>query len=178
MYKFHPRANIEKMSNGQPLNDADRWDWLIVLRRQALTTLASHAASDPPPPPAKHLHPDPDSVPKGAPGVVITCSALKAKYRDVIRVASYNSARVHVHFIYLQVTEEVSSKRVASRQNHYMKGNMVHSQFMDLEEPTEEEWDCITVDCTQSQAEVMESTLHQVKHAIQQVVSGIHSASN
>jgi len=165
------------MSNGQPLNDADRWDWLIVLRRQALITLASHEHSENPPPPAKHLHPDPQSVPKSAPGVVLTCSALKAKYRDVIRLASYNSSKVHVHFIYLKATEELLSKRVASRQNHYMKGNMVHSQFMDLEEPTEEEWDCLTVDCTQSQADVMESILHQVKHAIQQMVGDVHGAN-
>lgn len=162
------------MSNGQPLNDADRWDWLIVLRRQALITLASHDRSEQPPPPAKHLHPDPNSLPKSAPGVVVTCSALKVKYRDVIRLASYNSSTVDVHFIYLKATEEVLEKRVASRKDHYMKGNMVHSQFMDLEEPTEEEWDCLTVDCTRSQAEVMESTLHQVKHAIQSMVEDVH----
>lgn len=164
------------MTNGQPLNDADRWDWLIVLRKQALKSLQSHAAGEEPPHPTKHLHPDPANAPATAPGVVITCSALKHKYRDVIRVASYNAADIHVHFIYLRASEETLTKRAEARKGHYMKANMVHSQFQDLEEPTEEEWDVITVDCTGTQAEVLHATLQDVKQVLSKKVGEVHGA--
>jgi len=164
------------MSNGQPLNDMDRWDWLIVLRQQALATLQAHATSSEVPPPSKHLHPDPAHAPSAtsAPGVIVTCSALKAKYRDVIRVASYNASNVHVHFIYLKASEETLTQRAAARKNHYMKSTMVHSQFLDLEEPTEEEWDCISVDCSVPQEQVTESALTKVKHQLRKMVEDVH----
>jgi len=157
------------MSNGQPLNDEDRWDWLIVLRQQALLSLQAHATSSEPPPPTKHLNPDPTHAPSAtsAPGVVVTCSALKHKYRDVLRVASYNASNVHVHFLYLRVTEQLSLERATARKGHYMKANMVHSQFAILEEPTVEEWDCITIDCSVSQEEVMKSALAAVQDELQ-----------
>jgi gluconokinase len=153
------------MSNGHPLNDEDRWDWLIVLRQQALASLAAHATNTQLPAPTQHLNPDPSHAPASTsqPGVIVTCSALKQKYRDVLRIASYNASNVHVHFIYLKITEETSTQRALARKNHYMKANMVHSQFLALEEPTEAEWDVITVDTTGTQEEVMESALTQVK---------------
>jgi len=82
------------MSHGIPLTDQDRWDWLIVLRRAAMSTLTST------PSPA---------------GVVVTCSALKQRYRDVIRIAHYNSPDVLVHFVYLHASEEVLLQRVGAR---------------------------------------------------------------
>jgi gluconokinase len=80
------------MANNIPLTDADRWDWLILLRDQAVAALST-----------------------GASGVVLTCSALKRKYRDVIRVASYNDNNVLVHFIYLSATQELLLQRVHGR---------------------------------------------------------------
>ncbi|KAI4717525.1 shikimate kinase [Aureobasidium sp. EXF-10727] len=120
---FHPQANIEKMANNIPLTDADRWDWLILLRDQAVHALAT-----------------------GASGVVLTCSALKRKYRDVIRVASYNDSNVLVHFIYLSATQELLLQRVHGRVGHYMKDSMVKSQFEALEPPTVDERDVMSVD--------------------------------
>ncbi|KAJ4362776.1 hypothetical protein N0V95_001268 [Ascochyta clinopodiicola] len=114
--EYHPKANIDKMAAGIPLNDEDRWDWLILLRDQALQDLK-----------------------QGAKGVVITCSALKKKYRDVIRTARLYDEEpdANVHFVYLRADKETLLARVRGRQGHYMKDSMVESQFAALEEPDE-----------------------------------------
>jgi gluconokinase len=116
--EFHPKANIDKMAAGVPLNDADRWDWLILLRDQALQDLKN-----------------------GAKGVVVTCSALKKKYRDVIRTARLydEDPNANVHFVYLRADKQTLLDRVRARQGHYMKDAMVDSQFAALEEPDEAE---------------------------------------
>ncbi|KAB2577388.1 Shikimate kinase [Lasiodiplodia theobromae] len=143
--EYHPKANIEKMGNGIPLTDADRWDWLILLREQAVRELET-----------------------GASGVVVTCSALKKKYRDVIRVASYNNARVLVHFVYLQATEEMLMARVRARPGHYMKDNMVRSQFESLEEPDQEELskDVLAVDVSGTMPQVQDLALGLVQEVL------------
>ncbi|KAF2637013.1 carbohydrate kinase [Massarina eburnea CBS 473.64] len=116
--EFHPPENVQKMENNVPLTDADRWDWLILLRNEALESLAS-----------------------GSKGVVVTCSALKKKYRDVIRGASLYSGNpnANVHFVYLRASKETLLARVAARQGHYMKEAMVISQLAALEEPDDDE---------------------------------------
>ncbi|KAH5492591.1 hypothetical protein HBI52_213580 [Parastagonospora nodorum] len=135
--EFHPQANIEKMAAGIPLNDADRWDWLILLRDQALASLKN-----------------------GARGVVVTCSALKKKYRDVIRTARLydESPNANVHFVYLRADKATLLARVRARQGHYMKDAMVDSQFAALEEPDEAECkqlkDVEIVDCKNSLEDV------------------------
>ncbi|EJT73440.1 thermosensitive gluconokinase [Gaeumannomyces tritici R3-111a-1] len=126
--QYHTPDNVAKMQNGVPLNDADRWDWLRLLREEAVGRL------------------DTGGDGSGSGGVVVTCSALKRKYRDVMRVAPYFRPRVRLHFIYLEATEEALLKRVAARENHYMGANMVHSQFEALEPPTADEVDVIHID--------------------------------
>lgn len=118
------------MANGTPLADADRWDWLVELREAAV-----------------------DCLDDGAQGVVLTCSALKKKYRDVIRVACYNNHAVQIHFIYLRASEELLLQRVQARQGHYMKPSMVKSQFQSLEEPKRER-DVISIDVDNTQDSV------------------------
>lgn len=122
------------------MNDADRWDWLTALRQESLRRLQS-----------------------GAQGVVLTCSALKRKYRDVIRVAPYYSHNVRVHFVYLHASEEVLLQRVAARKGHYMGANMVHSQFDALEEPGVDETDVITVDVTNPIDQVEREALEKIQ---------------
>lgn len=138
------------MANGQPLTDADRWDWLILLREQSLITLAKPASASSPALPA---------------GVIVTCSALKRKYRDVIRVAAYHNANVDVHFVFLKATETLLMDRVRARQNHYMKDSMVHSQFQSLEAPQEDELskDVLSVDASGTSDEVQQLALKLVK---------------
>jgi gluconokinase len=133
------------MSAGIPLTDADRWDWLTALREASISALAS-----------------------GSDGVVLTCSALKRKYRDVIRVAPYFTPHLHLHFLYLDAPEEVLVRRVGMRQNHYMGANMVHSQFEALERPRPDEVDVITIDVTKDVDEVKRDALEQVLRTMEE----------
>lgn len=133
------------MSNGIPLTDEDRWDWLISLRKAAKDAL-SPSESNSFQPPA---------------GVIVACSALKQKYRDVMRVAAYGSPSVQIHFIYLKLSEEVLMQRVNKREAHYMKSGMVRSQLQALEEP-KDEWDAITVNAEGPPGEVERSVLDMV----------------
>ncbi|PWY95057.1 thermoresistant gluconokinase family protein [Aspergillus sclerotioniger CBS 115572] len=150
---FHPLPNKEKMSSGIPLTDADRWDWLISLRNAAISALS--------PSEANNFHPPS--------GVVVACSALKQKYRDVMRVAAYGSPSVQIHFIYLKLDEQMLLQRVMNRQAHYMKSSMVQSQLQDLEEPLGE-WDALTVDVRADQGEVQKEVLGLVAG----VLAGYH----
>lgn len=99
---------------------------------------------------------------EGAHGVVVTCSALKRKYRDVIRVAAYYDSSILIHFIYLDAPEEVLLQRVSARQGHYMGANMVHSQFDILERPSDDEKDVFSIDVSRSIEEVKRDALAQV----------------
>lgn len=112
------------MALGIPLDDMDRWDWLIELRAQVLASLARNPAAQ---------------------CVILTCSALKHKYRDVIRIAAYNDSRVIVRFLFLHVAEHRLDSRIRGRHDHYMGANMIRSQLAVLEEPTADEWDVIVV---------------------------------
>ena len=129
------------MGNGIPLTDEDRWDWLISLRKAAIEALS--------PSEANNFHPPA--------GVVVACSALKQKYRDVMRIAAYGSPSVQIQFIYLKLSEEVLMQRVSQRKSHYMKSDMVRSQMQALEEP-EKEWDAITI--------TVEATPEQVQREV------------
>ena len=131
------------MSQNIPLTDVDRWDWLISLRDAAVAGLEETAEQA---------------------GVVVTCSALKRKYRDVIRVAAYNDHEVRVHFLFLHASEQVLLKRVAARQGHFMGASMVHSQFQSLEAPGQQETrDVIACDCSGDIVEVKRLVLARVK---------------
>ncbi|KAI9784546.1 MAG: hypothetical protein M1816_000812 [Peltula sp. TS41687] len=142
--EYHPPANIKKMAEGIPLTDADRWDWLVLLRKKAVETLTR----------------------TNAPGVVLTCSALKHKYRDVIRIAAYNDHDVIVHFVFLRADEQTLIQRVRARKGHYMKDSMVHSQFVSLEEPEEDERDCLSVDVSGSLTQVQRQALGMVQDTL------------
>ncbi|KAM4067517.1 shikimate kinase domain-containing protein [Hirsutella rhossiliensis] len=127
----HTGENLDKMRSGTPLTDADRWDWLTALRDESMR-----------------------QIDRGSDGVIMTCSALKRKYRDVIRVAAYYDHEILVHFIFLNAPVEALLQRVTKRQGHYMGSNMVHSQFKIIERPAEDETDVISIDADRSIEEV------------------------
>lgn len=103
---FHPSANIQKMAAGIPLNDDDRWPWLERLReRLASEHQQGHSA-------------------------VLACSALKERYRDILRRGAPG-----VRFIYLHGTPGEIEALMSRRQGHFMKPGMLASQFAALEEP-------------------------------------------
>ena len=131
------------MAENIPLTDSERWDWLITLREEALKRL------------------------KSSNSVIVTCSALKHKYRDVIRVAGYENPSVQVHFIYLQLDKNALQKRVGDRVGHYMKADMVNSQLAALEEP-ESEWDAESIDADHMPSEVNAEALRVVKEKLKE----------
>ncbi|KAK5089454.1 hypothetical protein LTR70_005963 [Exophiala xenobiotica] len=137
---FHPPANKEKMGAGIPLTDADRWDWLIALKDEGIKQLRTSNAC------------------------IITCSALKKKYRDVIRIANYEHPTVQIHFVFLKLDEETLQKRVASRVGHYMKEEMVHSQMVALEQPNEDdETDVMMIDAGKDKEHVQHEANERVQ---------------
>lgn len=103
---YHPKANIDKMSQGMPLNDDDRQPWLEELHKII----------------REHLDRGID--------VIVSCSALKAKYRETLRGDLEN-----VHFVHLAGSAEVIYERLQHRNGHFMKAEMLQSQFADLEIP-------------------------------------------
>ena len=115
--RLHPPANVEKMRQGIPLNDADRAPWLDQIGEE----LRSWAA-------------------EGRSGV-LTCSALKRAYRNRIR-----SARPDVRFVCLKGSEALIGARVAARHHEYMPASLLRSQFDTLEEPAPDEPGVISVD--------------------------------
>lgn len=152
LLQYHPDSNRSKMSAGTPLTDADRWDWLIALREAA----------------AARLSPSKSSATKPHDGVVVTCSALKRKYRDVIRIAAYDDHDVMVHFIYLRADADVLLQRVKGRKGHYMKPAMVRSQLEVLESPDarEQKRDVLEVDCTGNLTNVQKKVVNTVREAL------------
>ena len=101
---FHPAANIEKMRSGQPLDDEDRWPWL---RSIAQWIGAREAAGE---------------------DAIVTCSALKRAYRDLLR-----DTHPSVWFAHLVVPPDVLRERLAARQGHYMPAALLDSQLATLE---------------------------------------------
>jgi len=121
---FHPPENVTKMAQGIPLTDADRAPWLARLHDLLEAYLG-----------------------RGE-GVVLACSALKKKYREQLRVGNEG-----VLFVYLQGDFETIWRRMQSRPRHYMKANMLQSQFEALEPPGPAE--AITISVTLAPAEVV-----------------------
>lgn len=131
-------------------------------------------------PPIEHTtHPPPPPIDEitgkradGRPhGVVLTCSALKQKYRDVLRVSGYMDPTIRVHFVYLHATEEMLVERVGKRKDHYMGAEMVKSQFKTLEVPNEDvEWDVVRVGVEKGKVEVEEDALRAVEEAVRGIV--------
>jgi carbohydrate kinase (thermoresistant glucokinase family) len=107
---FHPTSNVDKMHDGIPLTDEDRWPWLGAIAAWIDKTRRS-----------------------GGHGV-IACSALKRRYRDVLI-----GDRVDVRLIYLKGDETLISRRIATRHEHFMPSSLLHSQFAALEEPGPDE---------------------------------------
>jgi gluconokinase len=108
---FHPPANVTKMSSGQPLTDEDRWPWL----RAIAAWIAEHRAA--------------------GTTCVVTCSALKRVYRDIVT----DSQRADVRIVYLKGDFQLIAARLAARKGHFMPPALLKSQFDTLQEPAADE---------------------------------------
>ncbi|MEG5058961.1 gluconokinase [Microcoleus sp. A2-C5] len=103
---FHPPANIEKMSRGIALEDADRLPWLLHLQATIDRWLLENK------------------------NVVLACSALKASYREMLC-----RDQQQMKIVYLKASFQLLASRLNARENHYMKVDLLSSQFATLEEP-------------------------------------------
>jgi gluconokinase len=100
---LHPRRNIEKMEHGIPLTDEDRWPWLQAIAE--MVAVRDHEGTS----------------------TVVTCSALKRKYRDVLRDAA------PTFFVHLDARFEVLEQRMQQRTKHFMPVSLLRSQVDTLE---------------------------------------------
>jgi gluconokinase len=107
---FHPPANVEKMSRGMPLDDADRLPWLEAIAAAI------------------------DEARRAGRQVVVTCSALKRAYRTILA-----DGHDDVAFVYLKGGKDLIAQRLAARAGHFMPPKLLDSQFATLEEPTADE---------------------------------------
>ena len=107
---FHPAKNVEKMHGGVPLTDEDRRPWLEAIARwiDAVRDAGGHG--------------------------IVTCSALKRRYRDVLI-----DGRPDVRLVYLEGDMVLIARRIAARHEHFMPASLLASQFEALEEPGPDE---------------------------------------
>ena len=103
---FHPPKNVTKMASGEPLNDQDRYGWLMEINRAVIKESTRSI-------------------------VVVACSALKEKYRILLTLNLDNQ----VHWIYLKGDYQTIQNRMNIRKAHFMPSTLLQSQFNDLEEP-------------------------------------------
>ena len=114
--ELHPPANVQRMSQGIPLSDDDRRPWLLAIAQQLR-----------------------DAQRAGL-GLVVTCSALKRSYRDLLRTAGGAA----LQFVHLAGDRDVLAERLAGRRGHFMPASLLESQLTTLEPPAPDEraWVC------------------------------------
>jgi gluconokinase len=120
--EFHPPPNVDKMSQGIPLTDSDRRPWLGAIRAYIDETLARGESA------------------------VVTCSALKERYRRVIV-----SDPARVKLVHLAGDFALIAERLRAREGHFMRTEMLSSQFADLEPPR----DALTVDIARPREDIV-----------------------
>ncbi|GAB2937415.1 gluconokinase [Rhodococcus aerolatus] len=127
--EFHPEANIEKMRAGHPLDDDDRAPWLAAIADWLAEQVDAGRAA------------------------VITCSALKRRYRDTLR-----GAGPEVVFLHLAGPEEVVAERMGGRRGHFMPTALLDSQYADLE-PLGDDEGGLTADVTRPVADIVDDAV-------------------
>lgn len=131
---YHPASNVQKMSQGTPLTDEDRWPWLDSLGR-ALASCASESGVS-----------------------IAACSALRRAYRQRLVAA----ARQEITFVYLEGSRELIGTRMAARKDHFMPTALLDSQFATLEPPGVDE-NALVVNVEHSVAELVQTIIKQLK---------------
>lgn len=127
---LHSPGNIDKMSHGMPLTDADRDLWLSAIHARIVDV--SERGQD----------------------LVVGCSALKQQYREVL------AEGVPISWVYLKGSVKLIRSRVRHRPSHFMKADMLASQFAALEEPS----DALVVDVSTAPSAIVEQILAKVAH--------------
>lgn len=126
---YHSYANVAKMTAGVPLTDSDRADWLQALHQQIRDARLKDS------------------------GLVLSCSSLKRRYRDLLR-----SADPELRFAHLAGPRELIASRMAARKDHYMPTTLLDSQLAALE-PLQEDEAGIVLDIGKPPAELVQQIL-------------------
>ena len=129
---LHPQENIDKMKNGIALTDADRLPWLSIIKEKLLTKIIRQE------------------------NFVLSCSALKVSYRDILREAG------NIKFLFLKVGEEEVSERLEHRKGHFMPKSLIHSQIETLEIPSNKEKDIIIIDASKQPQDVLKECVQSL----------------
>ena len=108
--RFHPPANVAKMSAGHPLTDEDRWPWLQAIADEI------------------------DRLSETGQRAVVACSALKRVYRDILV-----HGRDDIRIVFLNGTQDLIADRLTARKGHFMPPGLLASQFKTLEPPPPDE---------------------------------------
>jgi gluconokinase len=131
--KYHPPANVSKMSAGHPLTDEDRWPWLQAIADEI------------------------DRTCKQEERAVVACSALKRAYRDIL-VHGRNDVRI----VFLNGEQALIAARLAARKGHFMPPGLLTSQFRTLEPPQPDERP-ITVSIDAPVEAIVDDIIRQLK---------------
>lgn len=129
---FHSPQNVAKMARGIPLNDDDRAPWLANLAALAQDHLEREETA------------------------VLASSALKKRYRDQLHIND------RVQFIFLDGDFDLIWQRMQARHDHYMKPEMLRSQFEALEPPDEDEAIFMAID--QSVEDILAQILYKMRN--------------
>ena len=136
---FHSEANVEKMAAGTPLSDEDRWPWLRSIGEWMSQEIAAGRSA------------------------VVTCSALRRVYRDLLR-----RGRPHVRFLHVTAESDLIRDRMEHRPGHYMPPSLLPSQLATLE-PLGDDEPGVTITNEGSAAQVLDRALaalgHRKEHA-------------
>lgn len=128
--EYHSPANVAKMHRGEALTDADREPWLAALRDALVSEL--------------------DAGRK----VVLACSALRQRYRDVLHPPNVSAGTLR--FVFLNVPREVLADRLRTRKGHFAPITLLDSQLATLEPPRDALW----VDGTRTPSDIV-ATIRQ-----------------
>lgn len=131
---LHPQANIDKMAAGIPLTDEDRWPWLQAIADRVGERDAAGRST------------------------LVTCSALKRTYRDVLRSA----VSTDTFFVHLHAPFEVLEERMGQRTKHFMPTSLLQSQF-DTLEPLQPDEDGVQVDVSPPVEDVVATAVAAVR---------------
>ncbi|WP_146359715.1 gluconokinase [Arthrobacter yangruifuii] len=134
--EFHPAVNIAKMSAGVPLNDDDRWPWLFAIR----DWMGAQA--------------------KNGRCTIVTCSALKRTYRNVLA-----QAPGEVAFVHLDGSGELLAQRMKTRTGHFMPPSLLPSQLSTLE-PLSPEEAGLRIEISNSPGEIVDAILQHLGWAV------------
>jgi len=126
---FHPPENVAKMRAGIPLTDADRAPWLTTLRDIIVRALATNTFT------------------------VLTCSALKASYRETLAAGD-----PRVQFVHLTGPPEVIAAHLQNRRGHFMPPALLSSQLATLEPPA----DALVFSCEKSPKNIVAELMHRI----------------